>query len=505
MASSTLCIGEAVSVPYTASFTYAAGNVFSAELSDATGSFAAPVVIGTLASITSGSVSATVPGGTPVGSAYRIRVVSSDPAVVGLDNGSDLAAALNTTWYEDADGDGSGDPASSVFICLQPPGYVANALDGCPNDPAKVAPGICGCGVSDADSDGDGTVDCLDGCPSDPNKVVPGACGCGVSDADSDGDGTLDCNDGCPNDPTKTAPGLCGCGAVDDPSDGDGDGTADCIDGCPSDPTKIMPGQCGCGFADTDADGDGTANCIDGCPNDPGKTAPGLCGCGVPDTDSDFDSTPDCTDGCPNDPNKTAPGLCGCGLADTDSDFDGIPDCDDPMETLCHPGVGGVLPCPCGQPANPNGGCANFGAGSTTGAVLSGSGLASLAADTLLLTTANHRSPAQGVLNVFFSYKPGSATPTTGIPSGAGVRCIGTGGSLKRLYTAQIFGGTGSKPGMGDSSVSVQSATFAGHAIVPPETRFYFNVYRDGQASGPCGSPTITTNLTNMGSVLWGP
>ena len=60
--------------------------------------------------------------------------------------------------------------------------------------------------------------------------------------------------------------------------------------------------------------------------------------------------------------------------------------------------------------------------------------------------------------DVFFSYKPGSATPTTGIPSGAGVRCIGSGGSLKRLYSAQCVGGTLSKPGMGDLSVSARSA-----------------------------------------------
>jgi len=39
---------------------------------------------------------------------------------------------------------------------------------------------------------------CLDGCPADPNKVAPGVCGCGVADVDSDLDGVLDCNDVCP-------------------------------------------------------------------------------------------------------------------------------------------------------------------------------------------------------------------------------------------------------------------------------------------------------------------
>ncbi len=40
--------------------------------------------------------------------------------------------------------------------------------------------------------------DALDLCPNDPNKLRPGQCGCGVADTDTDSDGTLDCNDGCP-------------------------------------------------------------------------------------------------------------------------------------------------------------------------------------------------------------------------------------------------------------------------------------------------------------------
>ncbi|TAJ18205.1 MAG: hypothetical protein EPO68_08275, partial [Planctomycetota bacterium] len=170
----------------------------------------------------------------------------------------------------DTDGDGFGDPGYPGNTC---------ALDGCPNDPSKSAPGICGCGVPEVDTDGDATPDCVDGCPTDPNKIAPGVCGCGVADTDTDGDGTADCFDGCPTDPNKIAPGVCGCGVAD--TDTDGDGTADCFDGCPTDPNKIAPGVCGCGVADTDTDGDGTADCFDGCPTDPNKIAPGVCGCGV--------------------------------------------------------------------------------------------------------------------------------------------------------------------------------------------------------------------------------
>ena len=117
--------------------------------------------------------------------------------------------------------------------------------------------------VNCPDTDGDGASDCIDGCPNDPAKTAPGICGCGVADTDTDGDGTADCNDGCPADPYKTAPGICGCGVAD--TDTDGDGTADCNDGCPADANKTAPGICGCGVADTDTDGDGTADCNDNC------------------------------------------------------------------------------------------------------------------------------------------------------------------------------------------------------------------------------------------------
>jgi hypothetical protein len=233
-------------------------------------------------------------------------------------------------------------------------------VDECRADPNKTAPGICGCGLPDTDSDGDGTPDCNDSCPNDPGKTMPGQCGCGNTNTDSDNDGTADCNDDCPADPTKTVVGMCGCGAPewdsdedgvpdcddgcpDDPdklnpgdcgcgipdADSDGDSTADCQDSCPADPNKFILGVCGCGKLDTDSDGDGVADCIDSCPGDPDKTAPGICGCGSTDVDSDDDSTLDCDDDCPGDPNKAEPGLCGCGVADEDSDGDGVFDCDD--------------------------------------------------------------------------------------------------------------------------------------------------------------------------------
>ncbi len=94
-------------------------------------------------------------------------------------------------------------------------GYSEGPIDFCPTDPDKTEPGICGCGVSDIDSDGDGIADCNDLCPGDSDKSAPGICGCGISDGDSDGDGVPNCLDLCPIDPLKTEPGICGCGIPD--------------------------------------------------------------------------------------------------------------------------------------------------------------------------------------------------------------------------------------------------------------------------------------------------
>jgi len=270
---------------------------------------------------------------------YRIANPDSDGDGVlnGVDNCPNVANADQANADGDAfgdacdgctdtDGDGAGDPGFPNNTC---------ELDGCPNDPNKIDPGACGCGVPDTDTDGDGTPDCHDGCPNDPAKIAPGPCGCGVPDTDTDGDGTPDCIDGCPNDPAKIAPGACGCGVAE--VDSDGDGTPNCIDGCPNDPAKIAPGPCGCGVVEIDTDGDGAPDCIDGCPNDPAKVTPGQCGCGAPDTDSDGDGTADCNDLCPNDPLKTTPGLCGCGVPDIDTDGDGIVDCLDNCPAIANP------------------------------------------------------------------------------------------------------------------------------------------------------------------------
>jgi len=142
--------------------------------------------------------------------------------------------------------------------------------------------------VADTDTDSDLTADCNESCDTDPAKTAPGACGCGVADTDTDSDLTADCNETCDTDPAKTAPGACGCGVAD--TNTDGDGAADCNEDCDSDPAKTLPGQCGCGAADTDTDGDLTADCNDACPLDAAN-------------DVDVDTVCGDVDNCPVDAN----------------------------------------------------------------------------------------------------------------------------------------------------------------------------------------------------------
>ena len=87
----TYAAGATLSVPFTiAGGTVYNNNIWTAQLSDATGSFTNPISLGTLTTATAGTVSATLPSGTPNGTGYRIRVVGSQPSTNGTDNGTNL-------------------------------------------------------------------------------------------------------------------------------------------------------------------------------------------------------------------------------------------------------------------------------------------------------------------------------------------------------------------------------------------------------------------------------
>ncbi|MEO6670597.1 MAG: reprolysin-like metallopeptidase [Ferruginibacter sp.] len=93
----TYCAGTAVTVPFTTNGTANAGNVFTAQLSNAAGSFASPVAIGTLTTTAAGTISAIIPAGTTAGTGYRIRVVSSNPLVTGSDNAANISINVSPT------------------------------------------------------------------------------------------------------------------------------------------------------------------------------------------------------------------------------------------------------------------------------------------------------------------------------------------------------------------------------------------------------------------------
>ncbi|MCB2408983.1 T9SS type A sorting domain-containing protein [Hymenobacter lucidus] len=97
-----------VAVEFTPSGTFAATNDFTVQLSNAAGSFASPVVVGTVADNaangTAVTASITIPAGTVSGTGYKLRIVANDPTTIGtasaaftLVNAPTVAVAPATT------------------------------------------------------------------------------------------------------------------------------------------------------------------------------------------------------------------------------------------------------------------------------------------------------------------------------------------------------------------------------------------------------------------------
>ncbi len=189
---------------------------------------------------------------------------SSEPQNPGSIDAGDAADAGDPDRVQDpgmAPGDAGGEPARDAGQPVKDAGQPvkdAGAVDLCPADPKKTAPGVCGCGAIDRDT----ASACL--CPATSLKKLAALCGCDVPDTDSDGDTVPDCRDACPSDARKVTPGDCGCGQEERDSDRDKDGVVDCQDACPRDPAKRKPGVCGCGKPDADGDRNGTPDCLDG-------------------------------------------------------------------------------------------------------------------------------------------------------------------------------------------------------------------------------------------------
>ena len=162
--------------------------------------------------------------------------------------------------------------------------------------------------------------------------------------------------------------------------------------------------------------------------------------------------------------------------------------------SLCDPGVGGVIACPCGNPPSGSGrGCDNSAA--TGGASLSATGVAYLSMDSLVFTTSAEKPTATSIV------LQGTASPVSGLVYGQGVRCVG--GTLKRLFTKAASGGSITAPnfGAGDPSISARSAA-KGDTIQPGQSRWYLVYYRDPTVLGGCPASS-TFNATQTGQIDW--
>ena len=84
------CVGQSVSIPVTVLGVFTTGNTFTLQLSDAFGSFAAPVNLRTVTGTTLSTISGTIPVTIAAGYGYRVRVVSTSPAITSFENESDL-------------------------------------------------------------------------------------------------------------------------------------------------------------------------------------------------------------------------------------------------------------------------------------------------------------------------------------------------------------------------------------------------------------------------------
>jgi hypothetical protein len=185
-----------------------------------------------------------------------------------------------------------------------------------------------------------------DQCPEDPDKIEPGACGCGVPDTDADGDGVPDCNDGCV-DNLELDNDDDGIGDVCDPDD-DNDGVVDTADNCAlaANADQADNELDGIGdVCDPDDDNDGISDDTpDNCrfTANPDQADFDMDSLGdVCDGDVDGDLVDDSVDICPFDPDPAQEDTDGDlegDACDDDDDNDGVLDVDDNCTTVVNAG-----------------------------------------------------------------------------------------------------------------------------------------------------------------------
>lgn len=142
------CSGSTMDVPYTATGTFNAGNIFIMEISDASGSFTTAIPIGSLSGTAAGVITCTM-NGLSAGTGHFVRVRSTDPPLT-----SDPSATALTLVAPNAGMDGfvsicTNSPVINLFSLLSgaSPGgvwtdpYSTGALTGMMLQPALLPPG----------------------------------------------------------------------------------------------------------------------------------------------------------------------------------------------------------------------------------------------------------------------------------------------------------------------------------------------------------------------------
>ncbi len=84
------CISDTLHLPYSVTRNYRSTNVFTVQLSNASGSFASPVNIGSITSPAAGVIHCPLSTSIPPGLGYRVRIIASAPADTSEDNGLDI-------------------------------------------------------------------------------------------------------------------------------------------------------------------------------------------------------------------------------------------------------------------------------------------------------------------------------------------------------------------------------------------------------------------------------
>ena len=92
---STFCPGSTISIPYTA-IDISGSNTYTAELSNASGSFSNPTIIGIKTGNSSGSMNVTIPATIAAGLNYHIRLKSSFPSLIASNISNSISIASKT-------------------------------------------------------------------------------------------------------------------------------------------------------------------------------------------------------------------------------------------------------------------------------------------------------------------------------------------------------------------------------------------------------------------------